>query len=501
MDIFAHFDNTLGFFVGNEVVSDMTVSDVAPYVKAAALDLKSYRDSKGYRQIPVGYSGADDAALSPYLQNYLACGSNSIDFFGQNQYSWCDPSSFTTSGYNIIYANASGYPVPIFFSETGCNASPPRLFKDQAAVFGPQMNDEWSGAIIYEWSNEANDYGIASYGGSRASGTPNPKAPDFTNLQSQWATLNPTGTSIYDRKVSIPACPTFTSGGWLVHGDVKLSTLLQAVVVTSSSSGSKTTTGPTQGLPTLSSGTKGSTASPNTDTSDSRGPTSTGLSTGAKAGIAVGLIFIVVVIMLAAFLLWRRRRNLAPKAPLDLSPVGLEVGTPPTKHEHDNSSMSVQEVHPDASELASSTTFPAELGSSTLSKSHPAPGVLTAAELSTSPATPNVSSASQPKAFASAIPRHAAPASTTSSSWANAPWHSDGSPIDAEDGAQAKAQEVPVLSKNEEEDELRGIEAEESRIDAQIAESERIRALKEEKVALQAKKAELLAKRDGPSKT
>ncbi|PMD52703.1 glycoside hydrolase family 72 protein [Hyaloscypha bicolor E] len=58
MDNFASFDNTLGFFVGNEVVNDMTVSDVAPYVKAAALDLKSYRDSKGYRQIPVGYSGA-----------------------------------------------------------------------------------------------------------------------------------------------------------------------------------------------------------------------------------------------------------------------------------------------------------------------------------------------------------------------------------------------------------------------------------------------------------
>jgi hypothetical protein len=126
---------------------------------------------------------------------------------------------------------------------------------------------------------------------------------------------------------------------------------------------------------------------------------------------------------------------------------------------------------------------------------------LTVAELSTSPATPNVSSASQPKAFASAIPRHAAPASTTSPSWANAPWHSEGSPIDAENGAPAKVQEVPVLSKNEEEDELRRIEAEESRIDAQIVESERIRALKEEKAALQVKKAQFLAKREGPSKT
>jgi 1,3-beta-glucanosyltransferase GAS1 len=123
---FASFDNTLGFFVGNEVVNDMTVSDVAPYVKAAALDLKSYRDSKGYRQIPVGYSGADVTALSPYLQNYLACGSDSIDFFGQNQYSWCDPSSFTTSGYNIVSYGASsatsGTPKPMGDFESNWNA-------------------------------------------------------------------------------------------------------------------------------------------------------------------------------------------------------------------------------------------------------------------------------------------------------------------------------------------------------------------------------------------
>ena len=31
-------------------------SPAAPYVKAAARDLKAYRDSKGYRKIPIGYS-------------------------------------------------------------------------------------------------------------------------------------------------------------------------------------------------------------------------------------------------------------------------------------------------------------------------------------------------------------------------------------------------------------------------------------------------------------
>ena len=59
---------------------------------------------------------------------------------------------------------------------------------------------------------------------------------------------------------------------------------------------------------------------------------------------------------------------------------------------------------------------------------------------------------------------------------------------------EAKAQKVPLLSTNEEEDELSRIQAEERRIDAQIAESERIRAPKEEK-------AELLEKREASSKT
>jgi hypothetical protein len=85
MDAFAPFDNTLGFFIGNEVIALANQSLAAPYVKAAARDLKAYRNSKNYRQIPVGYSAADIAELRPMLQNYLACGTNaseSIDFFG-----------------------------------------------------------------------------------------------------------------------------------------------------------------------------------------------------------------------------------------------------------------------------------------------------------------------------------------------------------------------------------------------------------------------------------
>ena len=56
------------------------------------------------------------------------------------------------------------YPVPIFFSEDGCNTVPPRTFSDQHAIFTSPMSDLWSGAIIYEWIQEVNGYGLIQYG-------------------------------------------------------------------------------------------------------------------------------------------------------------------------------------------------------------------------------------------------------------------------------------------------------------------------------------------------
>lgn len=118
--------------------------------------MKAHRDTKGYRKIPVGYSAADIAELRPMLQNYLACGSNTtetIDFFGLNAYEWCgSSSSYTISGYDQLNEMSADYNIPIYFSETGCNTVKPRTFDDQSAILGPDMDDTWSGAIIYEVS-------------------------------------------------------------------------------------------------------------------------------------------------------------------------------------------------------------------------------------------------------------------------------------------------------------------------------------------------------------
>ncbi|KKK13128.1 1,3-beta-glucanosyltransferase [Aspergillus ochraceoroseus] len=219
LDEFQKYNNTAGFFIGNEVLNSQEGSAAAPYVLAAAHDVKQYRDEQGYRNIPVGYAAADIAELRPMLQNYLACRpdpAERLDFFALNAYEWCGPSSYRQSGYAQLQEYAKDYPIPIFFSETGCNAARPRTFEDQAAIFGPEMSDTWSGSIIYEWIEEANDYGLISY--------------DFDNLKEQWDKVSPTGVALSEYAQSVPAitppvCPTPTAGGWAVDPNAPLPTL------------------------------------------------------------------------------------------------------------------------------------------------------------------------------------------------------------------------------------------------------------------------------------
>ncbi len=209
---------------------------------------------------------ADIPDLRPMLQNYMACGDDptiNADFYSLNVYEWCGQSSYDVSGYSMLEQNATSYNIPIFISETGCRKPAHRLFQDQASIFGSDMANTWSGAIIYEWIEEANDYGLISYGatvdptgaaattaldGFPRSGTPSPVLPDYTNLQSQWSTLTPTGVKLSaykasTRQLSPPACPTSTASGWMVNGNAKLPSLGQTldVAATASSTGSPTT--------------------------------------------------------------------------------------------------------------------------------------------------------------------------------------------------------------------------------------------------------------------
>lgn len=260
VDAFHNYNNVLALFLGNENIAGNADSMGAPFLKAAARDMKAYRDGKGYRKIPIGYSAADIKGLRPMLQDYLTCGGNSseiIDFFGINSYSWCDPSDFERSTYNQLQEYAKDFPVPIFFTETGCNVPGPRLWEDQEAIFGQEMINDWSGAIIYEWIQEQNNYGIVNYGPPvgdptkndesvfdnwTRKGTPTPVSPDFENLKARWATLSPPGVNRADydpSHVSTRACPFSTEGGWwVIDGNVRLPAIDETITAMPISTGS-----------------------------------------------------------------------------------------------------------------------------------------------------------------------------------------------------------------------------------------------------------------------
>ncbi len=191
VEAFKDFPNTLGFFSGNEVINQDSVSQVPSYIRAVTRDIKDYIAQNVNRSIPVGYSAADVDTLLTSTWNYLSCNlpnatSSKIDFFGLNSYSWCGDSSFTTSGYDVLVQQFSNTTIPVFFSEYGCNIVTPRIFTEVPVLYGPQMTGVMSGGLVYEWAQEVNNYGLVAIADN---GTVN-ILQDYINLQGQYNTLD-----------------------------------------------------------------------------------------------------------------------------------------------------------------------------------------------------------------------------------------------------------------------------------------------------------------------
>jgi hypothetical protein len=75
------------------------------------------------------------------------------------------------------------------------------------------MTDVFSGGIVYMYFQEANLYGLVTVPAGSTAATP---LPDFTNLASQMALVNPTGvmSSQYKPSNAPQACPPVASGVW-----------------------------------------------------------------------------------------------------------------------------------------------------------------------------------------------------------------------------------------------------------------------------------------------
>lgn len=205
IDEFAKYDNTLAFFSGNEVINEVPNSTLsARYVKAVTRDMRKYIGDRGLRKIPVGYSAADVSQNRMQMAHYMNCGTDDerSDFFAFNDYSWCN-SDFNTAGWDQKVKNFTGYGLPIFLSEYGCTTNG-RDFGEVAALMSNKMTGVYSGGLMYEYTMEANGFGIVNVSGNSVI-----ELPDFSKYADALSkNPAPTGSGGFVSTTSSVPCPT-----------------------------------------------------------------------------------------------------------------------------------------------------------------------------------------------------------------------------------------------------------------------------------------------------
>ncbi|KAM0717170.1 hypothetical protein Q7P37_007022 [Cladosporium fusiforme] len=195
IEAFKDYPNTLAFFSGNEIMDDVDSADKnPPYIRALTREMKSYISEHANRTIPVGYSAADVRSILEDSWQYLQCdnsddGSEDLsrsDFLGLNSYSWCgSEATFETAGYDKLVEMFSNSTIPVFFSEYGCNEVQPRTFDEVPVLYGEKMTS-MSGGLIFEWTQEENNYGIVDH---YRNGTVHLRG-DYDSLAEQYGKLN-----------------------------------------------------------------------------------------------------------------------------------------------------------------------------------------------------------------------------------------------------------------------------------------------------------------------
>ena len=146
----------------------------------------------------------------------------------QNDYSWCS-SDFITSGWNTKVKSFTGYGLPIFLSEYGCNANV-RNFGEIEAPMSSNMTGVYSGGLMYEYSMEPNKFGIVEIQGGQDNGGKDQtgdrkELAEFANFATalkKWPA--PTGDGGYTKATKAAACPT-QDANWAFDGTAALPTM------------------------------------------------------------------------------------------------------------------------------------------------------------------------------------------------------------------------------------------------------------------------------------
>jgi 1,3-beta-glucanosyltransferase GAS3 len=86
----------------------------------------------------------------------------------------------------VLVSDFSNTSVPVFFSEYGCIKPAPRVFTEVPVIYGPLMTPVLSGGMVYEYSEEPDDYGLVQINSNGSAQI----LPDYDTLQKQFNTLN-----------------------------------------------------------------------------------------------------------------------------------------------------------------------------------------------------------------------------------------------------------------------------------------------------------------------
>ncbi|KAG9103975.1 1,3-beta-glucanosyltransferase gas1 [Ceratobasidium sp. 370] len=209
IDAFSKYDNVLSYNVANEVINLPNNTHTAPFIKAAARDIKAYLKSKGSSAL-VGYSTVDASLIRDNVVQYLTCNDaeTSVDIIGLNTYRWCGSDDYTSSGYDQITALFQNVPVPAYLSEFGCQKELPRLFTEVAAMFSDQMTPVWSGGVAFSYFKaQIPDFELVDLSGpNNETVTTN---ADFTRLQTAYTGASPSNSPAESSatQLSYPSCP------------------------------------------------------------------------------------------------------------------------------------------------------------------------------------------------------------------------------------------------------------------------------------------------------
>ncbi|KAL3443290.1 Glucanosyltransferase-domain-containing protein [Aspergillus insuetus] len=175
VDAFSGYDNVLAFFfqMDSSLAAQRAAGDgnetegyalFAAYAKSVVRDVKAYLESERsgrYQAIPVGYAMRVTELVYDEI-NYFTCGEaeERVDILGIRSESWCDGSTFSSSGWEDLTSELEYPSVPIVMAEYYCEDPADRdgEMNDVATLYGEDMVRDWSGGMFYTYAGS--DYGL-----------------------------------------------------------------------------------------------------------------------------------------------------------------------------------------------------------------------------------------------------------------------------------------------------------------------------------------------------